>query len=292
MPKRLRAAHEMGHLAWTASLYARSSLRIAARRFGAGGETRHVFIVGSPRSGTTFLAGVLGAQPGLVDLGELKPLKAAIPRLVELPEDEALARFRKIHERVRQLALVRHLRSVEQTPETAFVLPAALRAYPHARAIHLVRDGRDVVSSLLERGWLSAGRPGRDDAGLRYGDYPRFWVEPDRAEEFMNASDATRAAWAWRSYVTAAQRGDTRTLELRYETLVADPPAAAKRIASHLGLDETSLMSALAGARDTSVGRWRRDLTAEQLADVEREAGFLLDELGYRRGEPASSSTG
>ena len=30
-----------------------------------------------------------------------------------------------------------------------------------------------------------------------------------------------------------------------------------------------------------SVGRWRDELTAEQVADVEREAGALLRELGY-----------
>jgi hypothetical protein len=30
-----------------------------------------------------------------------------------------------------------------------------------------------------------------------------------------------------------------------------------------------------------SVGRWRRDLTEEQVADVEAEAGSLLRELGY-----------
>jgi hypothetical protein len=29
------------------------------------------------------------------------------------------------------------------------------------------------------------------------------------------------------------------------------------------------------------VGRYRRDLTPEQLADVEDEAGLLLRELGY-----------
>jgi hypothetical protein len=29
------------------------------------------------------------------------------------------------------------------------------------------------------------------------------------------------------------------------------------------------------------VGRWRQDLTGEQLADVEAEAGELLAELGY-----------
>ena len=40
-------------------------------------ESRLVFVIGAPRSGTTFLAGALGAQPGLLDLGEVKPLKGA-----------------------------------------------------------------------------------------------------------------------------------------------------------------------------------------------------------------------
>jgi hypothetical protein len=36
-----------------------------------------------------------------------------------------------------------------------------------------------------------------------------------------------------------------------------------------------------AQAHDASAGRWRRDLTAEQLADVERDAGATLAALGY-----------
>jgi hypothetical protein len=39
--------------------------------------------------------------------------------------------------------------------------------------------------------------------------------------------------------------------------------------------------SALAGTHGRSIGRYREDLTQEQLADVEREAGPLLNELGY-----------
>jgi hypothetical protein len=35
--------------------------------------------------------------------------------------------------------------------------------------------------------------------------------------------------------------------------------------------------------RDSSIGRWLKDLTPEQLADVEAEAGSLLAELGYTR---------
>jgi hypothetical protein len=242
---------------------------------------RHIFVVGAPRSGTTFLAASLGAQPGLVDLGEVKPLKAAIPELMRLPEGEAAARFRRIVELVHRLGLSGQLRGVEQTPETAFVLAAALRAYPEARAVHMLRDGRDVVCSLLERGWLSESRVGVDDAGLPYGSHLRPWVEPERTDEFLSASDATRAAWAWRRYVTAARGVHERTLEVRYEELVTDPAAAAEQLAAHLDLDASFLAEALADAHAGSVGRWRQDLTPEELAEVEREAGPLLRELGY-----------
>ena len=189
----------------SAALYARSAFRVARRGRGLGTEERLVFVVGSPRSGTTFTARALGSLPGFVDLDEVQPWKAAIPGLIGQPEDEVAARLRRILERVRTLGLARGLRGVEQTPETSFVLAAALDAYPEAVAVHVIRDGRDVVTSLLERGWLSAERTGADDARLPFGAHPRFWVEPGRAEEFSRVSDATRAAWAWRRYVTAAE---------------------------------------------------------------------------------------
>ena len=44
-----------------------------------------VFVLGSPRSGTTFLARAVGSVPGFVDLGEVAALKAAIPTLIDLP---------------------------------------------------------------------------------------------------------------------------------------------------------------------------------------------------------------
>ncbi len=149
-------------------------------------------------------------------------------------------------------------------------------------ALHVVRDGRDVVCSLLERGWLSAGRGGRDDAGAGYGAYPRFWVEPERREEFEQVSDARRAAWAWRRYVTSAREAPAdRTVELRYEDLVSTPGEAAERVGAGLHLDPDLLSEAFAAAHANSVGRWQQDLTTEQLADVEAEAGDLLAELGY-----------
>jgi hypothetical protein len=254
---------------------------VLVRRRRASIEERVVFVVGSPRSGTTFLGESLGAQPGFLDLGEVMPLKATLPALSQVPEEAAAVRIRQVLERVRRLGLARRLRTVEQTPEISFFVSAALRAYPLGRVVHIVRDGRDVVSSLLERGWLRATRQETDDAGLRYGPHARFWVESERAAEFANASETTRAAWAWRRYVTAARHPEAHTLEIRYESMVSDPASAARRIAEHLGSDPAPLAQALSLAHAKSVGRWRDVLSAEQVEDVEREAGALLRELGY-----------
>lgn len=261
-------------------------VRAAGRVLRAGGlsraslrapDDRLVFVFGCPRSGTTFLAGAIGAVPGFVDLGEVHPVKAAIPELSRLGAEEAAERLRRILDRVRRLGLVGSRRGIEQTPEISFVLSAVARAFPEATLVHALRDGRDVVCSLLERGWLRSGRSGTDDAGIAYGPQARFWVEPGREREFEAASDARRAAWAWRRYVSAIRESGVDVHEVRYESL-AD---AAGRLASALDCDESALSAALGRAHSDSIGRHRRDLSAEQLAEVEAEAGPLLAAAGY-----------
>ena len=255
--------------------YATAGARVAERaivqRPRLGREERLVFVVGCPRSGTTFMGRAIGGLPGFIDLSEVTPWKAA------LPERPSAAELRTILERIRRIGLAWGLRGVEQTPETAHVLGAALEAYPQALAVHALRDGRDVVCSLLERGWLSADRGGGDDARLPYGADARFWVRPDERAEFECASDAARAAWAWRSYVTAVRATHDRLLEVRYERLAEEAP----RISHHLGVEPATLAATLSRFHDRSIGRFERDLSPEQLADVERVAGPLLGELGY-----------
>jgi hypothetical protein len=248
-------------------------------------DERLVFVLGSPRSGTTFLAGAIASLPGFVDLGEVAAFKAAIPELTGLPATQAARRIRRIVSLARRLGLVGALRGVEQTPEAAFVVRAAALAFPQALFVHAVRDGRDVVCSLLERGWLSEGRGGSDDAGLPYGPQPRFWVEPERAAEFAAASDARRAAWAWRCYLTAvAAAPSARLHEVRYEQLSADPESVARDLAAFLDASSETLADALRAAHGRSVGRWTRELTVEQVADIGAESGALLEQLGYLRG--------
>ena len=250
-----------------------------AERFGRL-DDRLVFVVGSPRSGTTFLAGAIGSLPGFVDLGEVAPVKAAVPELAALAPEEAADRLRRILAVARRVGLVGAVRPVEQTPELAFAVRAVPLAYPAGRVVHIVRDGRDVVCSLLEKPWLRREQAQVDDAGVPYGAYARFWVEPERRAEFEAASDARRAAWVWRAYVTAARVAEG-ALEVRYEDVTVDPGGVAAPLADHISAPPEPLIAALGRAHASSVGRYRTDLSAQQLADVEEEAGALLRELGY-----------
>jgi len=272
----------------SAALQLRVAKRLAPRRGASLGERlgrldeRLVFVLGSPRSGTTFLAGAIGSLPGFVDLGEVPPVKAAVPELARLEPGEAARRLRRTLAVARRVGLVGTVRAVEQTPELAHLTAALPLAFPQARIVHIVRDGRDVVSSLLDKPWLRPVEAKSDDAGIAYGAYARFWVEPERREEFEVTSDARRAAWAWRRYVTAALAAPAEaTLVVRYEDLSRDPDSAARALAAHLDAPQGLLTAALRGAHRTSVGRYAQDLDDEQLADVLSEAGELLDELGY-----------
>lgn len=277
----------MASLLESAALQLRVARRLAPRRGASLSERlgrlddRLVFVVGSPRSGTTFLAGAIGSLLGFVDLGEVAPLKAAVPELAGLEPSEAARRLRRILAIARRVGLVGSVRAVEQTPELAHLIEVLPLAYPETRIVHIVRDGRDVVSSLLDKPWLRPQQAKSDDAGIAYGSYARFWVEPERRGEFETVSDARRAAWAWRRYVTAARSATAPALELRYEEMTGNPAATAHELAAYLDAPADVLTTALERAHASSVGRYRDDLSAEQLEDVLAEAGDLLRNLGY-----------
>ena len=90
-------------IARSTALYGRSAVRIARRRRKLGSEERLVFVVGSPRSGTTFTGRALGSLPGFVDLDEVQPWKAAIPGLLGQPEDVVARRDCKLDPHIAQI---------------------------------------------------------------------------------------------------------------------------------------------------------------------------------------------
>ncbi len=152
---------------------------------------------------------------------------------------------------------------------------------PDGREIFLVRDFRDVLASMLafnaKRGYPAFGRE---------------HVETD--EQFVQrlAGDVEALAASW------GERRD-RALLVRYEQLVADPPATLARVLDHLELDATpATVGAIVDRAQellestrlqhrtvqqvaASSGRWESDLSPA-LQEAAAEA-FLgpLEELGY-----------
>jgi hypothetical protein len=198
-------------------------------------EALQLFIVGTGRSGTQTLAHLLSSVDGVVVEHEHEPLL-----LAEIKDYAEGRRGRE--EVVSLLAATRspgeiggRLVSGESHNQLSFALPLLAEAFPGARIIWLVRDGRAVVASMVERKIyhpreLDLRAPGTEEwarnrlQGDAVGD-----VSPER----WRALDAFgRCCWYW-SYTHRVIARDMDRLELpllrlRLEDLGNSWPALAE----------------------------------------------------------------
>jgi Sulfotransferase family len=255
---------------------------------------RPVFVIGAPRSGTTFLGSCLGRLPEISYHYEPRLTKAAARCVYDgsWSARRAAAVFRLSYSALLLAALDGGHRFAEKNPENSFLVPFLAAEFPGAQFIHIVRDGRDAAVSHAEKPWLAAASAvsgQRGMAGQLHGPRARWWVEPPRREEFAQVSDIARSAWCWRRFTEAALDGVAklppgRAEEVRYEAMVSDPAATADRLAGFLGTSPVGrgeLRAAMARARPDSVGRWRATLSGQDVAEMEAEIGPLLTRLGY-----------
>lgn len=255
---------------------------------------RPLFIIGAPRSGTTFLGNCLGRLPGFSYHFEPRLTKAAARCVYDgsWSTRRGAAVFRLSYSALLVAALDGGQRFAEKNPENSFIVPFLAREFPQAQFVHIVRDGRDAAVSHAEQPWLTAasaasGRRGR--AGQLHGPQARWWVEPARRAEFAQVPDIVRTAWCWRRFTKAALDGlegrpGTQTVQVRYETMVQDPAGTAEMLADFLEVSSAgraALHAGLARARPDSVGRWRASLAGQDLDQVRAEIGPLLACLGY-----------
>ena len=119
-------------------------------------------------------------------------------------------------------------------PRTTFTLPFWLEVLPHARVIHMRRQGADVARSLMER---------RRRVELRWG-LGRVdglaLVRQHRAIANLCATSRAASLAHWQHYVGRASRhvhdlGPARALEVNYETLLTDPAETCERLGTFLG---------------------------------------------------------
>src|SRR5262249_29291332 len=250
--------------------------RAAARQVGPIPEQApHCFLVGFPRSGLTLLQRMLDAHPDLAVVPEVDWITDHYEPRTGLSREGPLApaqvfkwaeqgRFNAFGigpEQVKQLvrpaeplpwpsflALLFGL-SVKvagkslvgcKTPTYVRFLPALHRVWPGARFVHLIRDGRDVCLSLLDRHSTARSAPllpAWGEARL---------AAPAQCPTWAEDPVSTSACW-WKRRTgqgreAGAGLGAGCYYELRYETLVGRPEEACAGLCSFLGLPDDAGM--------------------------------------------------
>lgn len=273
-----------------------------------------VVVLGVSRSGTTLLKQMLDRHPELAiptesyflpqlwDRHGERPDRAAfladlarLPRLRDwgitaadvderLPQDPGFAEA--IQAVYRAYADARGKpRFGDKTPSYMQRLDVLERAFPGARYLHLVRDGRDAALSFL---------------ALK------------RRARFNPTRPRSLAAFAvqWRREIQGArlfgrENVPGRYSELRYEDLATEPEESLRRACALLDLEFDPAM--LAYHRDPDAGslrdhprlaeppalatrRWQDRMTPSEAEVFEAIAGELLSDLGYERAHPQPST--
>lgn len=266
-------------------------------------DKQFIFIIGSERSGTTWLQTMIGAHPLVSTTVELtlfsrytapwiKVWKQEATNLGKwlqgLPflwsEDEFYRFLKEFLERVYSRVIATNVQAthiLDKCPGYSQYVEDINRLLPNARFIHLIRDGRDVVVSMVAaRRHLGFGTGTIHDS-----------------------------ATAWKDHVRGAQKAREyhgRYMEVRYEDISASGvdvlkdvfefcglPASVKEVVTIVNAHQFEKMKAnkltpVEGVkapdgsyRKGKVGSWREELDPLQRYIFDQIAGDLLLELGY-----------
>lgn len=275
-------------------------------------ESRLVWILGSPRSGSTWLMALLGAGGEVQTLNEPfiglhlgVTLGDTLP--IEPHGDPRIYRADQYHEgsdyifsadsesvwrpALRSLILERFALqlgddryAVIKEPHGSQAAEMLMSLFPESRLIFLLRDGRDVVDSMLDAvgpdGWMMGS------------------LEGYQAMERSAALRMQAHLWRWRTEaVRTAFESHPEELRMlvRYEDLRQDPATQIEAIANWLHLDPGPMVE-LAGRstadqvrnktratfiRSGGPGLWREHLSAAEQAELHGILGETLLEMGY-----------
>lgn len=201
-----------------------------------------VFIIGSPRSGTTWVQKILASNENIVTAQEseifttfIGPIIMNYYRQLNNPSGRGGTglpcywTIDELHELLRQVFYGMLGQTgqydgsklfIEKTPSHALVVDKIALVLPRARFIHIVRDPRDVVSSLI-----AASK-----------DWGKNWAP----------SNVLKAAIVWKRHVNSADQFLTQVpqrqkLLIRYENLKTDTLKHIIKMFSFCGIEMTDV---------------------------------------------------
>jgi hypothetical protein len=147
-----------------------------------------------------------------------------------------------------------------------------LGIWPKSRFVNIIRDGRDVLASQLNTG------------------------------DFKNSPSSLGKSWVstHRRFRELMINYPEQAFEIKYEDLTANPEKELRllmeklklsfddRLLNHNSCDLTlfkshhmSLDAIRKPINESQIGRWRKDLTSQQLEEFLAEAKYGLQEFGY-----------
>ncbi|GJM18124.1 MAG: hypothetical protein DHS20C14_03370 [Phycisphaeraceae bacterium] len=191
--------------------------------------SRHVFVVGMMRSGTSLTEQMIAMGEGVTPGGELNAISRAVASV-----DAATTKFTRPMPVTRaryQGTAINRLRAhadkvynrfpgagllTDKQPSNYLYIPLIARLYPGVKIVHCMRDARDCCLSNFTQAF-NRPHPFTEDL-TRLGRYYR---------------DYERLMKAWH------ELGDAPILDVRYEELVADAEGQSRRIFDFLGLEWT-----------------------------------------------------
>jgi hypothetical protein len=237
-----------------------------------------IFLVGAERSGTTILRLMLDHHPQIAWCSEFEYAVDKISESSELPQLNEYYQWLEtngifqdsgftIDRSLSYPQLVNSFLVQKRDRAGKSIVGAAvhrhfdrlLQIWPHARFIHLVRDGRDVARSSIGMGWA-----GNVWTGLER------WIDAEKI-------------WTQLSSIIPAER----QIEVKYETLICEPIDTLKKICEFIG---TSYDPAMFGYTETTrydlpdpklIQQWRHKLSNYEIQLVESRIGTMLQERGY-----------
>jgi hypothetical protein len=274
---------------------------------------RLLWILGSPRSGSTWLLKMIATCPGVTGVNEPSIGRHLAPFMCETPgftaseldiENCTLNRmaaagsgyfFSEAHsatwvDPLGRMLCERFSSRAEfdliaiQEPNGSQAADIIMGAIPEARFLFLLRDGRDVVDSegaaYAEGGWMTKR-------------YPMPGVPAAGRAAFLEES---AYKWVWRTSIVnqAFERHPGPKLMVRYEDLREQPAAEMTRILDWLGItadvpaiveqhafDQAKVRGPREFVRAASPGGWRENLAPAEQDAIAAIMQPTLDRFGY-----------